>query len=656
MLDRIFIGLLVATGLASLLVFTVPDVVILGLFLFILPGLFLGLSPTIFVWLLTFYLSFRLLRLGARRLLSAIAAAMITILVMWQIPQAAIADAEQSFDAATMDKNIIPADRVTLSGDIKLSVPRLDDELLNAEEIERLREEHKAALNSEVETRPADCGQDCQNARRVPKYEDYVDKKRQVAWECDALCAALLATPGVKSVTIDAHADAQKRIPLTEKARTFRMLPKAQCPKETVTLKNPGSLNVQRSQTGTGKGLYPTMSLQAEWDIRLSSTHCVMSYPPVTAHDYTIEHYEDRWSKSSDDEYYSPSARIRKLLISDRKDQIILRKNLVSMYIPVAPLLLDTFQRTTEESPVQFATNVRSNGTPHEELNPADLLAKHSNLYVGGVDAGLVASLREQIVRLEANKSIPNTDPGFQLLEPWFTSFKADGAEVSKADVDLIIRLIGDERITEYRGLHNVLKKIGPDAIQFRDPIGRRMVSAKPGMKWTKYLASHYTQMPPGSMQATTANENVILNDPERRMYAGALILRQMDKGPASVPIFLEIIKTHAKKLKSPNRKRYFDDDHILPIDASRMALCHLGMQGKAALPEIRRMMAEGLVTAKQMGDGDWNFMLARIGMPIDEIRKPPTLSGTEKQYRARIAANVKNFKPDQDCRAYWGY
>lgn len=656
MVDRAIIAALVTTGLASLLVFAFPGIVILGLFLFILPGLFLGLSPTIFVWLLTFYAAFRLLSLGLKRSLAAIVAALMTFLVMWQIPQSAIADANHSFSAATIDENIFPKERVKLSGDIKLAVPHLRDELLNAEEIERLKADRVAAIKLEAETRPDQCDSDCHRSRQIPSYEDYVDNKRQVAWKCDALCAALLATPGVRSVTIDTHADARKGAPLTEKARTFRLLPKAQCPNDTVKLENPGSLNVQRPKEKVGTGLYQGMSLEAEWNLRLSSTHCVASYPPLTVYDYVIENFEHRQTKFSGDGPYSPAAHISKLLLSDGRGRIILRKNLVHMNIPVAPLLLDTFEDVSEESRIQLATRVRSSGSRHEELNSADLLAKHSNLYVGGVDPALRTSLREQIVKLQADKSIPETDPGFRLLEPWFTSFEAEQAAVSKADIGLIISLIEDRRITEYRGLHWAVKKMGADAVLLRDPIGRRLVGAPPRSKWTKYLSANYTHMLPAEMITTTADEQKILHDQERRLYAGGLILRQADKGADAVPLLLEIMRSHASRLNAGNRKRYLDDDHILPIDAARMAFCQLGGQASSALPEIRRLMARGAISAEKMGDQDWNFMLARIGMPISEIRKPESLSGTEVQYRARIAANLKNFKPERDCQAYWGY
>src|SRR4051794_39530475 len=44
----------VVTGAVSLVVFAIPDLITIGLFLFILPGVILGLAPTIFLYLSTF--------------------------------------------------------------------------------------------------------------------------------------------------------------------------------------------------------------------------------------------------------------------------------------------------------------------------------------------------------------------------------------------------------------------------------------------------------------------------------------------------------------------------------------------------------------------------------------------------------------------------
>ena len=141
-------------GLLTLIVVAIPQLVGIGFWFLIIPGFILALAPTVFIYTATFAIVRRFLPTTHGVALNVIAAVITLGLgVLVTLPMAAAG--WFAFDmAATGD--VVPHDRVVLGGNI----------LLN---------------NGETRT-------------------EYVAGKPQVP--CDALCAALLDTPGVSTVTI----------------------------------------------------------------------------------------------------------------------------------------------------------------------------------------------------------------------------------------------------------------------------------------------------------------------------------------------------------------------------------------------------------------------------------------------------------------------
>ncbi|MBT8427451.1 MAG: hypothetical protein KJO02_05415, partial [Erythrobacter sp.] len=136
---------LTVTGIGALLALAFPWLVIMGMFMLVIPGLILGMMPTAFLYGLVFA--------GIRFLLSTvlsgaplnIAAAVATLAVFWVIPQPAKLAANAELEALRQEQ-VLPSSPVKLAGNILVQRP--------------------------FESR------------------------------CDDLCAALLKTPGVTSVTL----------------------------------------------------------------------------------------------------------------------------------------------------------------------------------------------------------------------------------------------------------------------------------------------------------------------------------------------------------------------------------------------------------------------------------------------------------------------
>src|SRR5690242_15869479 len=111
---------LLVTGGLAFVALAAPWLVIVGLITLILPGLILGFAPTAFLWGLGFAIPWY----GLRNLMSdhlAIApAAAIAAAFFWLVPQAGIAQSKARL-AHSIKPEVIPADRVRLSGDILVS-------------------------------------------------------------------------------------------------------------------------------------------------------------------------------------------------------------------------------------------------------------------------------------------------------------------------------------------------------------------------------------------------------------------------------------------------------------------------------------------------------------------------------------------------------
>jgi hypothetical protein len=88
-------------------------------------------------------------------------------------------------------------------------------------------------------------------------------------------------------------------------------------------------------------------------------------------------------------------------------------------------------------------------------------------------------------------------------------------------------------------------------------------------------------------------------------------------------------------------------------MTAARTALCRLGPAASLAIGPIRRMGGDGTISKHQLSghDGsDWHFMLARIGMPVEQLTKPANLSGTDEQHRDRIRDKLRLNDPERHC------
>ena len=612
----IYLGI---TGVGAFVALSAPWLVVLGLFLGILPGLVLGLMPTAFLWGVAFALPWFLLRAALGDQVAIIPAALIAAAAMWLIP-ATSALASRTMLNGALAPDVIPRDKIKLAGDILLEVPIL-----------KLARQVEGAPEEEFSRRP---------------------------YQCTALCAALLATPGVTSVTLNAIGEAKgPGTAMTGSARRFRIVPRAQCRTPSISIDGADELSVDRLRPADWARNGIVRSLQAEWDVRLATTDCVVAEAPDPSPDMVvrIERYRvgsDSTTRSAYSFLPSPID-VERLVISDRTATPLLSKMRATGTALAHPLNIaatggiENFRFRLGRSPI-------GNAPSYPDFNPDQLLADHSNLHVDVDQAAVIAAARTQLALAVANPALAAGDAAFKLVAPWLNSLSQP--PLSADDIALLKALIRDHRVRDFNGLWVTAKALGPAAGVLHEPLVDRIAT----LDWRtdkelKILGAILDKLPSGTFAQSSAKERTILADPERRTLASGLIVRLADQGAPAVPQLLALLDYHFAQL-SLNQNRQNDPmpEHMIVIDRVRMALCRLGPAGASALPRLEALMAKSPAYADRMDGREWQLMLARIGKPVRDIPKPDSTSNSVAQFHANLQSRLDHFNLDRDCQSQW--
>src|SRR4051812_29890462 len=240
---------LLVTGIGAAAALAMPGLVVLGFFLLILPGLVLSLAPTAFLWGCVFTASWLAARIVlGDTLLTVLAAGAITALALMAVTQPNRAAGKAAYLASLLP-DITPSGRIAMRGDIRLDLPG-------------------------------------------PRWDniDSRGKSGQRGFSCDNLCLALLFTPDVTSVTINnsRRLSAQDHRTGTggfdPEARTYRLIPKSQCPDGGLLSDLDGMSGLFGGKPEEGK------ALNAEWNLKLANEVCLTRSAPIDRHDILIRH------------------------------------------------------------------------------------------------------------------------------------------------------------------------------------------------------------------------------------------------------------------------------------------------------------------------------------------------------------------------------
>lgn len=377
MMARILIGFLLLFGIATLILVNRPDLVVRGLFMLVLPGVLMAALPQIFLALLGFSVIWFVVRRFCRPLAAiplSVAGASLGFYVAGMV---AAADGREAYARAAVP-DVIPPARLTLDGDVFLLVPegqlaappraavddyrrRLRD--YEARAPEREAKAKRAAAEAQARCAQADCVVNVVRAREPVPVIEY-----RPLLQCGAVCGALLATPGVDSVTVDSDRDAD-RLPasVSTHATRFRLLPAAQCSDDRY---QPLPNITYASDVELAGGPYSPLR------------RCIAADPATERPDGTaiaILRYRQPAGKSKAADPWSFEAApvtIDRLLVVDRRSRTVLRHSRVvakTIRIPLTIGYSGRFGWSREKRSTQAKSDTRS---------PGALLAQSTNLAV----------------------------------------------------------------------------------------------------------------------------------------------------------------------------------------------------------------------------------------------------------------------------------
>jgi hypothetical protein len=575
---------LLITGIGAFVALAFPPLVIIGYFMLLVPGVILSAMPTAFLYGVVFAVSRYLLAAVLSGMALNVAAAVVTALVMLAIPQP-VAFATKARLAALRQEKVLPPAPIPLAGHILL----------------RRGWEHK----------------------------------------CDALCVALLKTPGVLSVTLESR---------IRKPATYRLVDAA-APGES--LKPSGFGMAPRGKGNADDPFAGARALEAEWNLMLSDRGLKLVAEPACVTPDMAIHITDapvtddimanaRRSKWS----LLPAAPHRKALeIFDRQGRALLRQELLSAYVPSAPLAI-TSSGGIENFSFQWGKQRLGDGKESDAIPVDELLLDHTTIARGVDQAAAAERTRAAIAAALADPARTAGDAAFNLANQWMESLRAAKDPLSAEDRGLLVRILEDRRVTSAEGLGWAVSRLADPAEDLRRLAAQRYLDASDPKDAKDWLAP-WASLPPGTFAAPLPEERAVLAAPETAMYAGALIRRQADRGAEAVPELLRLLR--AFSTHDPGKYRY--SDLTSATEAVRDAFRALGPAAAPARAEIEALLATpGLARRYENNRQSWDVLLVVLGRPVDTLEKPANLSGMVESYRERVAtAAAKPFKPGRD-------
>ena len=571
-------SLVLITGIISALVWSMPWLVTIGLFLLIIPGLILALMPTVFVYLLATVLIRSALPLQgwpATGTAFAIALALGFIL-----PQPLRLIHKVRYDSA-MRPEIVPAQPVKLAGEVLV-----------------------------INHKPSHYG------RGAPP--------------CEALCAALLATPGITGVTVrneaaDTDDKPQKHFRL-DPARAGNSAAGPEKPEEIVSHLPKMLEPHKKGEPLTARSDWNQALQQAvisDWTIRLATSAGLNASDQMPAPDFTIT------ITTSNRELWQPS--IDRIEVARTGQAPLLRRSLVHQRQLAAPFYFG-FEGGIENARFGIGYSTLKSAPLYPELDPLLELLRHTSLAQAIPDVAQSGALRAAVVAALDDPAASAARLG--LSKGWMDSLPYRPAP---EDLAMVNRIIADQRVT---AIDKQVRRFYPKSAtsELRAPLVARILNPATTPDERSSYGFLLAKLPEGTFALPTPDEAKILADPILRRQAAPLIERLADQGQPGLTQLMLILESEIAA-----DRQWADQSPV--IRAVRRGLARLGLAAASALPRIEELFARPrnpLANLSQEGD-EWRIAMARMGKPVDDLpfnsrQNPELLERDKDQVRKRLA------------------
>ncbi len=623
-LNKFFVTYFVVTGSLSFLAMSFPTLIIIGFFLFLIPGIILSLAPTAFMWGVFYVIIWCLLKYILTPVKAALFAVPCVAVILWAIPQSTIKSANSNLKSYALS-NITPDNLIKLSGDIRIEtrIPHLD---------------------------------------RVKRGEEFFRY-----YSCGIRCLALLFEPNIKSVTINTSEKLsfeQLRdgvVKDDEYTHTYRLLPKSKCTDQDFSPRFNGQNNP------FVKTIEDARALRFEWAEKLATEFCLTLEKPLKTFDFLLRegkwetkysanrHHMQWWIPADNANSYFSEIRTGGQKILFRRFNVQSLSLGVPFGVSVKASMLDT----------RWGWNKQTLGS--KSYDSWDDYSKDLNDIL---DVRRTADIKNALNKARSAITIILNDKD---LNTNSTAFKSIGNYVdalrnndpTQEDFDLIKRLIMDERLYDFDGVSQLPYILTREQLDELLPLIITKLKNLPE-SFTPYegqLGKKIRYWPDGMFANPDEATLALLRDPIKRPNAQGLITRISDMGDRGVPLLISIIEYHLKtpavflkQKPSVQRSSKFvgHEAHGAAVSAAVSGMCILGPKAKNALPKmlaIEREFVAGKSNRYAVNLRSWDRMMLRIGKPIDDIKKPDNLSGSEEKYHENLKLWLKRLDPKNDCR-----
>ncbi|WP_442482196.1 hypothetical protein [Aeoliella sp. SH292] len=472
---------LLITGVLAGLALAVPDLVVLGYVLLIVPGLILTVAPTVFVYLALTAIIRRLLPISSPMRATGAAFA-IALLLGWAVMQPFRWSAMAEYHASELP-DVLPGQAIELDGHVRLERP---------------------------------------DERRDP--------------ECDYLCLAVLDSPRVKSLTTVTAG--RRTPPEVQPSAAYALVSAKADPAPSMFPSEPGEIvreYLPLIKANRGQMLFAAAkAVEASWILRLAGPEQLRGVNPVEAEGAD-------WIIRVESPSNTGTSTLRRVTILDSNGIVQFRQSYRKQAVP-ARMLYIGFQAYMGGGTVSASFHVGRQILESGErwLEPESALLQAIKFPVPPCQAEVVELLREQTVQAldDPTATTARLELARGYLGLFFFDAKAD-------DYELIARIVADDRVRDIDAqLENIFAKDNTPVAMvgaFVTRIG--MDHTSPSLRHS--LGERLASMPPGTFANPDSKYLAIWNSPEIYQQSAPLIATLADLGPErAMPLLDEMLDT----------------------------------------------------------------------------------------------------------------
>lgn len=472
---------LVITGLLAGIAIALPELVLLGYFLLIVPGLVLTFAPTAFAYVAMTAIVRRLLPISST-VVGTLVAFGVALLLGWVVMQ--------PFRVAMIDT---------------YRLDELPDVELN----------HAIELNGNV---------------RIERLDERGEP------ECDYLSLAILDSPLVQSLTTVTSGSGK---PLsTPRSAAYTLVWAREDSQPGVFPSEPGQLvreYLPLAQANRGQKFFTaSKAVEADWAMRLSGAQRLRKTQPVDAE--AVD-----WLIQVESQTNRDTGALRRITITDSQGTVRFRKSYRKQAIP-AWMFYVGFRANMSGGGASASFHVGRQilESGERSLKPESELLHAIKFPVPRCDAGVVDLLRDQAV--EALNDPTATAVQLDLARRYLGLFFFDSKE---HDYTLIGQIVADDRIRDIDSQIQSLFSKNKMPIELKDAYVQRIVMDHTSASLRHYLAECLASLPTGTFANPGPYFLSIWNSPEIYQQSAPLIATLADLGPdLALPKLDDILDT----------------------------------------------------------------------------------------------------------------